>query len=42
MNATMHEEITVDQALEEMTKQCNEAVDNFRKISGAQKPIIQW
>jgi multiple sugar transport system substrate-binding protein len=43
MNATMHEEITVDQALEEMTKQCNEAVDNFRKkYPDAPKPIIQW
>ena len=43
MNSVIHQEFTIDVALEEMTKQCNEAVDNFRK-KYPEAPItqIEW
>jgi len=43
MSSVIYKEISVDEALAEMTKQCNEAVNTFRKkYSTAPKPQIEW
>ncbi|WP_369017586.1 extracellular solute-binding protein [Thermatribacter velox] len=43
MSSVIYQEMTVEEALEEMTKQCNEAITNFRKkYPEAPKAKIEW